>query len=93
MTDSPRRLPTHVTAREIAPGDVVVLEAGDTRQVHRRELLAHELVSVDWGDGRHSLLDSERVVVLLHSGLPPKVPPAVLESPTDTSDNSLGGEA
>lgn len=82
---------TFLRAPELRPGDVVVLEPGDTRQVHRAEPVGDLLVNVDWGDGRHSLVDSWRVLVLLHSGVPPKVPPAVLESP-DTTD-SLGGEA
>lgn len=60
------QLPAHVPARELVPGDVVVLEAGDTRQLYRLEVLVHGLVNCDWGDGRHSLLDSDRVVVLLH---------------------------
>jgi hypothetical protein len=56
---------THVPAAQLRPGDVVVLSAGDTRRIARVELLDSDLVHLDFGDGRLSLLDSWRSVVRL----------------------------
>lgn len=46
-------------AHELAAGDVVVLEGGDTRQIvyiHSTGVDSYALVNIDWGGGRHSLL-------------------------------------
>lgn len=87
MTQPPR----HVTARDLRPGDVVVLDPGDTRQLHWVESVSSgELFGCDWGDGRHSLLDAGRVVVLIHrpgdTALPQEQTSARIEGDT------LGGE-
>lgn len=85
--------PRPVAAHALRPGDVVVLGAGDTRQVHWATPTPSSagLVSVDWGDGRHSLFDPGQVFTLLYEGQPPKSPPRVLDSTTD--DSSLGGDS
>lgn len=80
----------YTTAVELVPGDVIALAAGDARQVFSTARAAQgRYVSVDWGDGRHSLLDLTTVLPLLYSS-PTRTP---LEEATDdgsTTDAAAG---
>lgn len=59
--------PHPTPAAQLQPGDTCVLSPGDVRTVHHVTLTPSSagLVNVSWGDGRHSLLDSARTLVVL----------------------------
>lgn len=63
------RRPDSVRAIQVSPGDVLVLRAGDVRQVASLTVLENGLVGINWGDGRHSLVDVARVFPRLASPL------------------------
>ncbi len=65
------------------PGDVLVLSAGDTRQVASVTRCPNPAyTSVTWSDGRVSLLDTHTPRFRLH---PPQPKPTVQETTSDDS--------